>query len=81
MSDILKPGGKVCLCASCGQFFTGLYSFDKHLYYKKGAAAPSCRTPAQLLAKGWSQNVYGRWATAGSSEPHYTQQGGNEHEG
>jgi hypothetical protein len=64
--------GNRCRCASCGEYFNALTAFERHRY---GAYAPitatdtrQCRTPAEMMAWGWSQNPAGFWCRPGPQE-------------
>lgn len=62
----LRPGSRVCQCASCEEYFTGLEPFDKHLTRHKNPNTPhDCKTPTQMRAAGLVQNVNGVWKGAG----------------
>ncbi len=52
----LKVGGRTCQCAECGQFFTGVGAFDRHM-----VGTVRCRTPDQMRAAGMTANIYGVW--------------------
>lgn len=62
-----KLTGSRCMCCACGEYFNSLKAFDRHVMVIKGLSArlTICKTPASLLAWGWSKNADGFWITQG----------------
>jgi hypothetical protein len=66
----LRVGSNVCECSDCGEFFTGVKPFDKHLTYHPGTnRAPDCKTRAQMLGGGLQPNINGVWQTVTKVKP------------
>lgn len=56
----LRVGSRVCQCASCGLFFTGVAPFDRHLT-GQDEGDTDCLSVPQMQALGMVQNVNGVW--------------------
>lgn len=50
-------------CPTCREYFNSNTAFDWHRIGKPGSLNRRCRTPDELLAKGWSLNGAGFWIT------------------
>ncbi len=50
-------------CPTCSEYFNSNKAFDRHRFGNPGSLNRRCRTPAELLAKGWSLNSSGFWIT------------------
>lgn len=61
----MKLSGNRCRCSHCGEFFNSLWAFDCHRYgpFRHRGTLRRCRTPGELVARGWSKNKEGFWIT------------------
>jgi hypothetical protein len=50
------------LCRSCGEDFAGVTLFDKHRVAGNGERR--CLDDGEMEAKGWHQDIWGRWRAA-----------------
>ena len=55
--------GNQCHCRSCGEYFTTVRNFDKHL---KGSGRPKCVWPADV---GLVTDKFGYWQSPPSEVP------------
>lgn len=55
--------GSRCRCASCGERFNSLSTFDRHRIgpWTDRGAHRRCLEPEELVRKGWQRNVGGFW--------------------
>ena len=54
--------GNRCQCAACGEYFNSTSSFDRHRAGDSSSrTSRRCRTPAELILRGWSRNTRGFW--------------------
>lgn len=53
---VLRVGGRNCQCAVCGEYFSGVATFDRHL-----VGTSKCRTPDEMYALGMLQNQFSVW--------------------
>ena len=58
---VRKLTGRRCQCCTCGQYFNGERSFDRHRIGVHGVNR-RCLTDSEMLALGWFQNAAGFWA-------------------
>lgn len=58
----LPIGTQYCQCSGCGEYFNSVYAFDLHRS-GKDCERRGCKTPEELLSKGWSKNAKGYWIT------------------
>ena len=57
-----KLTGNRCQCAACGECFNSTSTFDRHRVGDFSTpTSRRCRTPAELILRGWSRNVRGFW--------------------
>lgn len=58
----MKLGGSRNQCQGCKEYFNSNSAFDGHRTGKFGKDR-RCRTPEELIAKGWLKNEAGFWIT------------------
>jgi hypothetical protein len=57
-----KLTGNRCQCAACGECFNSTSTFDRHRAGDFSTpTSRRCRTPAELILRGWSRNARGFW--------------------
>lgn len=66
----MKLTGSRCRCRACGEYFNSTKAFDRHRKDRQvlgdsglGEMVRVCRTPAELVFRGWSKNAGGFWVT------------------
>ncbi len=57
----LKIGSRVCQCAECGLYFTGVAPFDRHQVWMGAGDQSLCLSPTEMLAAGMGRNKHGVW--------------------
>jgi hypothetical protein len=66
MTPELRPGSSRCMCATCGQFFSGTSLFDAHRVGDY-AVGRTCMAVAEIEAKGYV-NRGGVWGWPGPED-------------
>ena len=49
-------------CQGCKEYFNSIKAFERHRIGEYGADR-RCRTPDEMMARGYSKNKYGFWIT------------------
>jgi hypothetical protein len=66
----MRLTGNRCQCTGCGEYFNSTSTFDRHRTdsYERGERR-RCRTPDELILRGWSKNPAGFWIERTRNSP------------